>query len=104
MDESIYEVTRNEYTGFINQINPDCRLVETETENGVTHSRILSKTSGVVFCERVTSETEEKYYVYEMPRDEERIAAKPILHLELQTPEEVKAFVDILAKIRKDND
>jgi len=103
MDDSIYEVTRKEYVGFVNQINPDCRIVENESENGITHSRILSKNTGVILCERVTTEDEEKYYVYEMPQVEERIAPKPILHLELETIDEVQAFVDMLAKIRKDN-
>ena len=52
MDNSIYEVTREDYKGFVNQIKPECRDVKIE-EIGTTHvaAKIFSKKTGKCFLE-----------------------------------------------------
>ena len=51
MDNSIYEVTRDDYKGFVNQIKPECRDVRIE-EIGDIHiaAKIYSKKTGKCLC------------------------------------------------------
>ena len=105
MDKEIYEVTRDEYVGFLDQINPKSRLAEKEVENGTTSLRVLSIKTGKLLCERVISpDNEEQYYVYEMPDDDERIAPRPRMRIQLETKEEVQSFFDILSQLQKEAD
>lgn len=110
MPESIFEVTRNEYKGFVEQIKPECRRVETIELNGIhTATKIFSVNTGKCLCSRVVYSAEygepepETYYVFEMPEDYERQAPTPKLQLRLENKEEVQAFFDILAKQQKEN-
>lgn len=108
-DDEVYEVTRDEFKGFIDQIKPECFEYETrrtcneDTYNVDFHEvKIVSK-DGRLFA-KVTSTTEDvHYYVYEMPRDDERQAAKAIRKITLESPEEVKVFFEALNKIQKEN-
>ena len=110
-DDEIYEVTRDEFKGFIDQIKPECYEYETHytcdenTFNPNFHEvKIVSKDGDRIFA-KVTSDTEEvHYYVYEMPHDDERRAAKTVRKIILETPEEVKAFFDALNKLHKEKD
>jgi len=43
-----------------------------------------------------------KYYIYELPPASDRIAAKPIHKITLETRDEVQAFFNILNKIKND--
>ena len=102
MDKSIFEVTRDEYVGFIREINPNSRIMEKEEDERAVRLKVVSNKTGKVLCERIIPEEgDEIYYVYEMPDPNERIAPKPVQKIVLETPEEVQAFMDILSKLQK---
>ena len=108
IDNSIYEVTRNDYKGFVEQIKPECRRVEIEeVDKKHTVTKIFSTNTGKCLCSRVTYSADygepepEKYYVFEMPEKYERQAPIPKQQLILETKEEVQAFFDFLAKKNK---
>jgi len=110
-DKSIYEVSRNEYKGFVEQIKPECRRVEIrKVDETHTAAEIFSINTGKCLCSRITYSADygepepEKYYVFEMPEKYERQAPIPKQQLVLKTKEEVQAFFDFLAKkIKKEN-
>lgn len=108
IDNSIYEVTRNEYKGFVEQIKPECRRVEIEeVDKKHTAIKIFSINTGKCLCSRVTYSADygtpepEKYYVFEMPENYERQMPIPKQQIVLKTKEEVQAFFDFLAKKNK---
>ena len=108
MDNSIYEVTRTDYKSFIEQIIPGCGRVE-EVDAGIYHfSYIYSKKTNKKLCGRRIFKGEnshkhhpEKYYIYELPDDDERRAPIPKMRITLETREEVQAFFDALSKMNK---
>ena len=108
MDNSIYEVTREDYKGFVNQIKPECRDVKIE-EIGTTHvaAKIYSKKTGKCLCSRVSYSVDygepepEKYYIFEMPEDDERQAPVPVKKITLTSKEEVQAFFDAIKKLQE---
>ena len=109
IDESIYEVTRNEYKGFVEQIKPECRRVEVvQINNTHTAAKIYSINTGKCLCSRVAYSAKygepepEKYYVFEMPEDYERQAPIPKQQLVLTTKEEVQALFELIAKKQKE--
>lgn len=109
MNNDIYEVTRGDYKSFIEQIVPGCGHVE-QTEAGIYNfTYIYSKKTGKKLCGKRTYIGEsnkphpEKYYIYEMPDDDERRAPIPKMKIVLETREEVQKFFDALAKANKEN-
>ena len=103
MDNSIYEVERDDYVGFIGQLNKEMMDVEQIYKDNSNILSIYSKTTGKHLCSRIISEDgTEKYYVINMPEENERIAPKPIRQIKLETQEEVQAFFDALNKIQKE--
>ena len=97
MDNEIYQVERNEYAGFIGQLNKSKCDVEQSYEENATIIKIKSQATGTLLCTRIIPENgEEQYYVYNMPADDERVAPKPVQVFHLETKEEVQAFFDIL--------
>lgn len=102
MDNSIYEVDRNEYVGVIRQINPKTSDLETYHEPYGTIIKIKNK-EGVHFTTRVIHENgEEQYYVFTLPQGEDCLPPKAIRQVTLETKEEVQAFFDALNKIQKE--
>jgi hypothetical protein len=99
----IYEVSRDEYVGFLGQIKLNARRAETVEEDNNTILRVYSANTGVHLCSRVIpkEEGEEKYYVFNMPADDERKPPEAIRKIILSTKEEVQTFFDILSKIQK---
>ena len=103
-DNEIYEVTRDEFKGFIDQIKPECIEYSVHELDGLKSLRIFAKNdSERLFAEQVIKDEEVQYFVYEMPHDNERRAAKAIRKIVLESPEEVKAFFDILNKVQKEH-
>lgn len=99
----IYEVDRNDYVGFIGQLNKTMMDVEQSYYDGYTSMLIRSQATNKALCERIIYENgNEKYYVYNMPEDNERVAPKRIRQIKLETKEEVQAFFDALNKIQKE--
>ena len=101
MDNSIYEVERDEYVGFISQLNKEMMDVEQFYEDDLTIMKIKSKNTGIHLCTRIIpTEGAEHYYVFHMPADDERIAPKPVMKITLDNKEEVQAFFDALNKLQ----
>ena len=100
MDNSIYEVTRDEYVGFIGQLNKEMMDVEQYYEEDLTIMKIRSKNTGIHLCTRIISDESEHYYVFNMPADDERIAPKPVMKVTLNSKEEVQKFFDALNKLQ----
>lgn len=110
MNNEIYEVTRNDYKSFIEQIIPGSGKVE-QIDAGVYHfTYIYSKKTGKKLCgkrsyigEDTHKKHPEKYYIYEMPNDDERRNPIPKIKVVLETREEVQKFFDALSKANKEN-
>ena len=102
MDNSIYEVGRDEYAGVIVQINPKTSDIETYHEEYGTVIKIKNK-EGVHFTTRIISnDGEEQYYVFTLPQGEDCLPPKAIRKITLDTKEEVQAFFDALNKLQKE--
>lgn len=109
MDNSIYEVTRDDYKGFVSQIKPECRDVRIEEIND-THiaAKIYSKKTGKCLCSRIAYSADygdpdpEKYYIFEMPDNDERCAPIPVQRITLTSKEEVQAFFDAIKKLQEE--
>ena len=101
MDNSIYEVERDEYAGFIGQLNKEMMNIEQFYQDETTFIKIKSKNTGTHLCTRIIPENDkEHYFIFNMPEDNERVAPKPVLKITLNTKEEVQSFVDALNKIQ----
>lgn len=101
MNNSIYEVERDEYVGFIGQLNKEMCDVEQFYEDNMTIMKIKSKATGTHFCTRIIpSDGEEHYFIFNMPADDERIEPKPVMKVTLDTREDVQKFFDALTKIQ----
>ena len=103
MDNSIYEVERDDYVGFIGQLNKEMMDVEQFYDEKCATIEIYSKATNTHLCTRTINEDgEEHYYVFNMPADNERIAPKPVRKITLETKEEVQAFFDVLSKLQQE--
>lgn len=109
MDDSIFEVSREEYKSFVDEIKPEYRRVE-EIDLDKWHraTKIFSKKTGKCLTSRVTHITQneerhepEKYYIFEMPDNDERRAPIPRVKIVLETKEEVQAFFDGIKKLKE---
>ena len=105
MDNSIYEVERDDYVGFIGQLNKQMMDVEQAYKNDCSIISIYSKATGKHLCTRIIAQDgTEKYYVVHMPEDNERQAAPAVRRIVLETPEEVEAFFKVLNEVTRKND
>jgi hypothetical protein len=107
MSNDIYEVTRDEYAGFIGQLNKQMMDVEQSYQEDMTIVKIKSKNTGIHLCTRIIPEEgEEHYFVFNMPADDERVAPKPVLKITLDNKEDVQTFFNALNKLQqeKNND
>lgn len=103
MDNSIYEVERDEYAGFIGQLNKTMMDVEQFYEENMTVMKIKSKKTGILLCTRIIPEEgEEHYYVFNMPEAEERVRPKPVMKITLDNKEDVQTFFNALNKIQQE--
>ena len=103
MDNSIYEVNRDEYAGFIGQLNKQMMDVEQFYEDKLTIMKIKSKKTGTHLCTRmITEDGEEYYYIFNMPDDSERIEPKPVMKITLDNREDVQAFFNAQNKIQSE--
>lgn len=102
MNKDIYEVTRDEYVGLIGEMRTDCFDMEKDYQESNTYIRLRSKQTGKLMTERIIQDnSEEKYYIFELPEDNERQPPKKIRQYKLETKEEVQAFFDILNKLQE---
>ena len=101
-DDELYEVTRDEFKGFMDQIKPDCfdrvdlgydsyREVKVISKDGLRHFASIKQ---------FPDSDDIHYFVYEMPNDDERQEAKVIRRFTLGSQEDVKTFFEILKQIQ----
>ena len=103
MSNDIYEVTRDEYAGFIGQLNKQMMDVEQSYQEDMTIVKIISKNTGIHLCTRVIPEEgEEHYFIFNMPADDERVAPKPVLKITLDNKEDVQTFFNALNKLQQE--
>jgi len=103
MDNSIYEVTRDEYAGVIGQINPKTSDVYTYHEEYGTVIKIMNK-EGVHFTTRIIPEEgDEQYYVFVLPQGEDCLPPKQVCKITLETREEVENFFSALNQLQKEH-
>ena len=103
MDNSIYEVTREDFISFVEQIKPECRVVEKfEEDNGDKIIKVIGQETKVHFCtEIIDKEGNQYYYIFNFPAPEERRPPIAKQKITLKTKEEVQAFMNILSKLQK---
>lgn len=103
MNNEIYEVNRDEYVGFISQLNKQMCDVEQYFEDNMTIMKIKSKATGTHLCTRIIPDNDiEYYYIFNMPEDDERIDPTPVMKITLNTQEEVQSFFDALNKLQRE--
>lgn len=100
MREELYSVTRDEYVGFVKQLIPAHMHTEKiENDDETASLKIYANRDDLLIAEQYFNKDGiYEYYVYNMPADEDRQAPKPVQKIVLETPEEVKAFFEILEK------
>jgi len=103
MDNSIYEVDRDEYVSFLGQLNKKLMDVEEHSLENCTFMKIRSQKTKKHLCTRIIEhETgNEKYFIFNYPDADERIAPKPIMQVTLETKEEVQHFFEALGKLQE---
>ena len=104
MDNSIYEVDKEEYKIFLEQLNGEKLDKEESWLDNVHITKLVSKKTNKHLCSRVSDSElkEEHYYIFNYPDNDERAVPKPVCTIKLESKEEVQAFVDILNKIQKE--
>lgn len=103
MDNSIYEVERDDYAGFLGQLNKQMMDVEQYYEEDMTIMKIKSKNTGTHLCTRIIPQNgEEHYFIFNMPADNERVEPKPVMKITLDNKEDVQAFFNALNKMQQE--
>ena len=102
MDNSIYEVERDDYVGFLRQLNKEKTDMEVHEYPGGHIIKLRSQKTGKHLTSRIIDDekNEEHYFIFEMPDDDERIEPKGVMKITLDTKEEVQAFFDALNKLQ----
>ena len=108
MFEDIYEVTHNDYRGFVRQLNSS-RVSKVPIKNAddiTIGEEFHSNKNDILLCAAVQEDEEQpvKYYIINMPDNDERIAAKPVRHVILREKEEAKLFLDFISSQLKRDD
>lgn len=106
-EDEVYEVSNDEFRGFMMQLKEGCFehiLLDYEDYHEV---KIVSTDGDRHFAsiKKFPDDDDTHFYIYEMPKDEERTAAKAVRKIILETKEEVEEFFKILNKLQeKKND
>ena len=105
MDNDIYEVSRDDYVGFLQQIKKECRDVQIYGRGeDCTEIKTYSKDNKRHFATRIIQDgCPERYFIIDMPLPSERSKPKAIKKITLETQEEVQTFFNILSKVIKEN-
>lgn len=103
MDNSIYEVEREDYKNFLEQLNTEKMHKEESWLEQVHIVKIISNTTNTHLCSRISDSElkEEHYYIFNYPNDDERITPKPVCKINLDTREEVQTFFNALSKLQR---
>ena len=103
MDNSIYEVEREDYRNFIEQLNKDMMDIEEYAYKNCYFTKIISKKTNKHLSSRISDSDlgEEHYFIFNYPNDDERIAPKSVLKINLDTREDVQNFFNALGELQK---
>ena len=109
MSDEIYEVSRDEFKGFMDQIRPECFIYKEygygyDSYDSTREIKIYSADETRHFASIKSIDGNPKYYVYEMPHDDERRAPKRIMKVTLETQEEVQDFFNALNTLQNRGD
>lgn len=101
--DDIYEVDRDDYVGFVGQLDKNkCYVLNATIDEQSMVYEIHSKASDTLLCYRVIpKDAPERYYVMNMPADDERVPAKPVRTVTLDTREAVEEFLNALGRAQK---
>ena len=104
MNKDIYEVERQDYQAFVERLIPDKSDIEVFHDKDISITKIISKKTGKVWCERIQNDEEEtqKFYIFEYPDSDEWGAPIPKRRIVLETKEEVQSFFDALSALRRE--
>ena len=104
MDNSIYEVNRDEYVGFLGQLNKEKMDVENYDYPEGNIIKVRSQKTGKHLTTRIidNEKNEEHYYVFNMPDDDERVPPKAVMKVTLNTKEEVQSFFNAINKLQQE--
>ena len=105
MDNSIYEVEREEYKTFLDQLDKTKMHTEESWLEQVHIVKIISNKTNKHLSSRVSDAEleEEHYFIFNYPDNDERVVPKPVLKINLESREEVQDFLNALAKLQKEN-
>ena len=106
--DDIYEVSRLEYSSLVETIKPEIREIMQYIADDYKYIDIYSKnthkklTSRRTYIGESVAAQSEKYYIFNLPEPDERLPDIPKYTLQLETREEVQAFLDAMAKMNKE--
>ena len=104
MDEK-YEVTKNDYISFLEQIKPEARMVNNKDAADYQLIEVLSKNTHKLLCARYVPNNKNdspKFYIYNFPDKDESRPPIPKLHINLESKEEAQAFFNVINKMISD--
>lgn len=105
MNESIFEVTRDDYKAFVERFLPGAVMAQEEDyENGKILKVYSNKTNKLLCSQKMKKEEDTiyyTYYIFEYPDNDEWGPPIPKFKLNLETKEEVQAFFNALAELKK---
>ena len=104
MSHDIYEVEREDYKNFIEQLNKEMIDTIVYSYQNCSFTKVFSKKTKKHLSTRVSDSDlkEEHYFIFNYPDDDERCTPKPVCRITLNTKEEVQAFFDVLNKMKKE--
>lgn len=105
MNNEIFEVSRDQYVGLLDQIKPASRVIVQEQNQNYIIIKCYGKTNNKLLCERYAAQNDDvqdKFYIYDLPENQDWQPAKPKLKVTLQTREEVQDFFNCLAQLHKE--
>lgn len=104
MDNSIYEVDREEYKTFLGQLNIEKMHKEESWLEQIHTVKVVSNKTNRHLCSRISDAEleEEHYFIFNYPDDDERIQPKPVCKITLNDKEQVQDFFNALSKLQKE--
>ena len=105
MENDIYEVDREEYKTFLGQLDTTKTHLEEswEGEDSIQIIKVVSDKSNIHLCGRIRDYKleKERYFIFNYPDADERLRPKPVLHLTLNSREEVQDFFNAISELQK---
>lgn len=106
MENNIFEVTYDEYKGFVDQLIKDKIVSSIANDENYTSVSIYSikthnRLAAIYTPMENNEDTKVHYFVYNMPEDDERKSARPVQQIKLENTDEIKAFMALLNEINR---